>query len=98
MRNALPSHSVLTAKEMGWAELENGDLLSAAERDGFELMLTCDQNLSYQQNMAKRRIALIVLNTNNWFVLQRDLRQIVEALNAAGPGSFSFIDFQRRSR
>jgi hypothetical protein len=97
MRNSLPGHLVSTAKEMGWAELENGALLSAAEKEGFELMLTCDQNLSYQQNMAKRRIALIVLNTNNWNVIQRNLRQIVEAVDAAVLGSFSFVGLQRRS-
>ena len=97
MRIALSNHSVLTAKEMGWAELENGDLLSAAEGEGFELMVTCDQNLSYQQNLSKRRISLVVLNTNNWNVLQRNLRTVIEAVGAAKPGSFCLIDLRRQS-
>jgi predicted nuclease of predicted toxin-antitoxin system len=88
MRIALSNHSVLTAKEMGWAELENGDLLSAAEGEGFELMVTCDQNLSYQQNLSKRRISLVVLNTNNWNVLQRNLRTVIEAVGALSREAF----------
>lgn len=97
LRGALPDHAVKTAKEMGWAELENGDLLRAAEADSFDLMITCDQNLSYQQNMTKRQIALVVLDTNNWNVLQRNFRAIVEAVDGAVRGGFRFLEIRRRS-
>ena len=66
LRRGLPLHSVETALERGWATLLNGDLLQAAENAGFEVMITTDQNLQYQQNLAARRIAIIVLNTTSW--------------------------------
>ena len=61
LRRCLPAHSVTTAFEQGWCDLENGKLLDAAEQSGFELMLTTDSNLQYQQNLTERRIAIIVL-------------------------------------
>lgn len=92
LRTELPDHVIRTAKEMGSAELENGDLLRAAEAERFETMLTCDQNLSYQQNLKGRKLALVVFNTNNWKILRRNLRLIAEAVDRATPGSFQEID------
>ena len=91
LRSALPDHAVNTAQEMGWAELENGDLLRAAEAAGFEIMVTCDQNLSYQQNLTDRKLALVVLDTNNWKILRRNRRLIAEAVYRAIPGSFQAV-------
>jgi len=71
LRKALTDHSVFLADQMGWAEIGNGELLRRAEEAGFEVMLTCDQNLIYQQNMAKRQIALVIPGTNNWHLIQR---------------------------
>ncbi len=76
---------------MGWAELENGELLRTAEAEGFPLMVTCDQNISYQQNMEGRRLALVVLSTNNWNILKLNLEPVVRAVNAATAGSFQFV-------
>ena len=56
-------HTVVKAKERGWDRLSNGDLLTQAERAGFDVLLTADKNMRYQQNLAGRRIALIVLST-----------------------------------
>ena len=91
LRTALPDHTINTAKEMGWAELENGDLLRAAEAADFEMMITCDQNLSYQQNLKGRKLALVVLDTNNWKILRRNPRLIAEAVDCATPGSFQLV-------
>jgi hypothetical protein len=91
LRPSLPDHEVSTAEAMGWAVLENGELLQAAEDAGFELMVTCDQNLSYQQNLQGRKLALVVLSTNNWNLLKRDLPPVITAVNNAQPGSFQFI-------
>ena len=66
LRNGLPLHSVETAHERGWATLRNGDLLQAAENAGFDVMVTTDQNLQYQQNLTARRIAVVVLSTTSW--------------------------------
>jgi predicted nuclease of predicted toxin-antitoxin system len=70
LRESLPEHEVRTADEMGWADLENGELLNAAEAAAFAVMVTCDKNLSYQQNLRGRKLALIVLSTNNWNILK----------------------------
>ncbi len=69
LRRSLRGHEVRTAREMLWTLLENGDLLRAAEDSGFNVMVTGDKNLSYQQNLAGREIALVVLSTNNWNVI-----------------------------
>lgn len=66
LREGLPLHAVETAHERGWATLRNGDLLQAAENAGFEVMITTDQNLQYQLNLAERRIAIVVLSTTSW--------------------------------
>ena len=97
LRKALTEHTVFLADEMGWAKVGNGELLKCAEDASFELMLTCDQNLIYQQNMAKRQISLVILNTNNWKVLLRNLRVIVEAVDLAERGSFRFLEIRRRN-
>ena len=71
LRHALPGHSVETAYERGWSNLCNGDLLTAAEGASFELFVTTDQNLRYQQNLAGRRIAILVLPTTRWPVIEQ---------------------------
>lgn len=66
LRRSLAAHEVATAGQRGWAQLSNGDLLAAAEADAFDLLVTTDQNLRYQQNLAARRIAILVLTVANW--------------------------------
>ena len=66
LRRDLPLHAVETTHERGWATLRNGDLLRAAERAGFEVMITTDQQLKYQQDLTERRIGIVVLNTTSW--------------------------------
>ena len=66
LRHGLPLHGVETTHERGWSTLRNGDLLQAAENAGFDVVITTDQNLQYQQNLAERRIAIVVLSTTSW--------------------------------
>lgn len=66
LRQGLPLHAVETAHERGWSKLRNGELLQVAEDAGFDVMITTDQNMQYQQNLAARRIAIIVLSTTSW--------------------------------
>ena len=91
LRHRLPSHEVVTAREKGWHELKNGVLLSTAERAGFELFVTGDKNLSYQQNLRKRTIALVVLPTINWKILRQDTSSVLAAVDRATPGSFEAL-------
>ena len=88
LRSVLSRHDVKTAFECGWDRLENGALLAAAEASGFEMFVTTDQNLQYQQNLAQRRIAIVVLATANWPRLRPHTRLVVKALEAIAPGAF----------
>jgi hypothetical protein len=57
--------AVDTAVEKGWSQLNNGILIESAERDGYDTLITTDQNLRYQQNLKDRKIAIIVLKTTS---------------------------------
>jgi predicted nuclease of predicted toxin-antitoxin system len=93
LRHSLDGHVVSTTDEMGWAELENGQLLRAAEESGFEVMITGDKNLTYQQNLLGRKIALVVLSTNNWNIVKLQPQLVLAVLTLATPGSFQFAAF-----
>ena len=66
LRHYLLNHIVETVYEKGWSNLKNGDLLTQAETEGFDALITTDQNLRYQQNLSSRRISVVVLLTTNW--------------------------------
>ena len=72
--------------------MENGELLSVAEAAGFEIVVTTDKNLGYQQNLAGRKIAIVVLGQGRWSLIKRRVAQIVATVNAAAPGSFAEVD------
>ena len=72
----------------------NGVLLRAAEAAGFEAMITADQNIAYQQNLAERIIALVILPTNDWSRLKAAVPQITAALEPATPKSFQTVDIE----
>ena len=92
LRNELPGHAVATAYEMGWAALENGDLLSATEAS-FDAFITTDQNLRYQQNLRARRLAILVLPTTSWPMIRLHLPKVTAAVNALRPGDFVELNF-----
>ena len=71
LRYALKAHVVVDAIERGWERLENGALLDAAEAAAFEILVTADKNIRYQQNLAGRKIAVVVLGNAQWPVLRR---------------------------
>ena len=85
-------HTVTEARARGWEELGNGDLLKEAETAGFELLVTTDKNLSYQQNLTGRKIAIVVLGKGRWSLIRRYVAQVVAAVNASTPGSFTEVD------
>lgn len=86
-----PGVSVVTTWFQGWSGLRNGELLTAAEDDGFDLFITADQELTYQQNLAGRKIAILILSTNNWALIQASIRDIVAAIRAVTPGDFRVV-------
>jgi predicted nuclease of predicted toxin-antitoxin system len=93
LRNHLPNHIVATAYEKGWSNLKNGDLLTLAEAKGFDVLITTDQNLRYQQNLSGRRIGVIVLLTTNWPRIKKNVALVVQAIDKIHPGSYEEIDF-----
>ena len=87
LRRSLSGHTVSTAYEMGWSGLENGDLLNSAER-AFDLLITTDQNLQYQQNLTGRRLAILVLPTTSWLEIRNHLAEISAAVDQIRPGEY----------
>lgn len=88
LRAALSGHAVETTWQHGWSELSNGDLLTNAEAAGFDLLLTTDQKLRYQQNLSGRRIAILVLNVANWPTLKPHATEIAAAVDSMRPGEY----------
>jgi len=88
LRSYLPAHSVTTVFEKGWSTLQNGDLLRAAEREDFEVFVTTDQNLKYQQNLADYKIAVVVLPTTSWPVIEKSANQVADAIDGMKPGEY----------
>lgn len=88
LRRHMARHKVTTAVHMGWGQLSNGTLLKVAENAGFELMITGDKNLAYQQNLKNRKIALIILGTTHRYTLEANMATVLAAVSRAKPGSF----------
>ena len=86
LRRYLLEHVVDTANERGWSELINGDLLDNAEAEGYEILITADQSMSYQQNLARRHIAVVVLLSNRWPDVRTRIAEIHAALEEVQQG------------
>ena len=88
MRKALAAHVVETAYERGWSGLENGVLISAAENAGFEVLVTTDRNLKYQQNLSARMLSIVGLLSTSWPRIRLALPAVVGAIDSAKPGGY----------
>ena len=84
-------HTVTKAKDRGWDRLTNGDLLAEAERAGFDVLLTADKNMRYQQNLAGRGIALVVLSTPQWPLVRLHIERIAAAVNLCHTRSYAEV-------
>ncbi|MBN8732399.1 MAG: hypothetical protein J0L64_17790 [Acidobacteria bacterium] len=93
---SLVGHEVAFARQIGWHELKNGELLREAEEAGYDLLLTSDKNIRYQQNLSGRKIAIVVLGNQQWPDVQLHLERVLEAVNAATPGSFSEVEIPHK--
>jgi len=96
IRNALTGHAVKTAYEQGWSTLLNGELLRVAEEAGFDVLLTTDKNLAYQQNLGGRKIAIVALGRNRWSLIEPVLGRISEVVGQARPGSYVLVEIPAR--
>jgi len=93
---ALSGHDVTEAIERGWDRISNGELLKLAEEAGFELLLTTDKQIKYQQNLTGRKIAIVVLANSTWRVVRLYLERVAVAVNVATPGSYAEVDIPYR--
>lgn len=92
LRRFLKRHIVETAAQRGWDRLKNGDLLRAAEAAGFEVFVTPDKNMPYQQNLKDFRIAVVILGSAQWPALQEHVDRVVAAVDGAKSGSYTRVD------
>jgi hypothetical protein len=96
LRPYLKGHIVRTAAQQGWDRLKNGDLLNAAEAAAFDLLLTTDKNMRYQQNLERRKIAVLVLGQQDWGLLRPHIQLVVDAVYAAVPGSYTEVEIPNK--
>jgi predicted nuclease of predicted toxin-antitoxin system len=94
----LKAHEVTRSVELGWQGLKNGDLLDVAKGRGFDVMVTADRNLAYQQNLKGQRLAIDVLPSGNWPLLKPVVAEVVEAIGESKPGGFTELKLARRRR
>ena len=87
LRRHFTEHTVSTAYELGWSTLKNGELLDAAESE-FDVLVTVDQNLRYEQKLAGRSLAILVLPFASWPRLQRHTEAIIAAIGSLTPGAY----------
>ena len=81
LARALKRHRVILARELQWQSFENSALLDAAEQAGFDVLVTCDQNIAYQQNLTSRTLAVVILSTNHWPSLRPFAVHIASAID-----------------
>ncbi len=98
LRKLLGQHDVVTVTYMGWTGLKNGELLRLAEDNGMEVFLTGDQTITYEQNLAGRRLAIVALSAIQLPIIKKNLPKIIAAIDSAAPGSFQAVDCGTFSR
>jgi hypothetical protein len=92
----LKVHTVTLARTASWDRLPDRELLDTAEEAGFDLLLTTDKNIAAQQNLKARSIAIVVLGNSQWRIVQRHVRKIAAAVEAATPGCYKEVDIPIR--
>jgi hypothetical protein len=89
---SLRGHEVIEARKLRWERISNGELLKLAEGAGFDVLVTTDKNVRYQQNLADRKISIVVLGNSPWWLVRQHLDAIAAAVNAATPASYAEVD------
>jgi hypothetical protein len=91
LRAFLKPHTVVTAYERGWDRLQNGDLLKIAEAEAFDVLVTTDAGIKYQQNLSGRKIAIVVLLSTSWPKIQGKTTEVATAVESAAAGGYQEI-------
>ncbi len=91
MHKLLVGHDCTTAQKRGWGGVKNGDLLRLAEGE-FDLFVTSDQNIRYQQNIAGRRLPILELSTNDLRRIRAAAAELLSAVANIEPGEFRRLE------
>ena len=91
LRHHLRKHSVDRSAERGWELLDSGELLRRAEEEGYEIIVTTDQSMRHQQNLAGRRLAIVVLLATAWPRVQHRTAEIRAAIEEVRPGELTEV-------
>lgn len=91
LRQHLTEHLVDSVSERDWSGLGNGDLIDIAELEGYDVLVTTDQNMRYQQNLAGRHLTVVVLRSTSWPKIQLKIEVIRTVLEEARPGEFKEV-------
>ena len=92
LRLLLGPHEAVTTAYQGWAGISNGELVTVAENAGFDVLVTAEQGLNYQQNLQGRKLALVVLSTNRNSLVAGNAALITAAIDEAAPGTFVYVE------
>jgi predicted nuclease of predicted toxin-antitoxin system len=92
LRECLTEYEVVTAVYAGFGGFKNGALLKAAEYAGFDVLVSGDLSLEYQQNLKERKIAIVSLSANNWQIVRNNVPAISAAIRTSTPGSFTRVE------
>ena len=92
LTRSLKAHTIVEARARGWERYKNGELLNAAEEAGFDVLVTSDKSIRYQQNLTGRKIALVVLRQGRWRLVRQRLEAIAAAVDAATAGSYTEVE------
>jgi len=86
LRRFLLTCDVKVADEMGWSRTQNGLLLDAAEQAGFDVVLSGDQTIKYEQNMTGRKVGVVSMSDNHWPIVKDHIAAIADAIQEVQPG------------
>ena len=86
LRNVLPGHEVHTAGYLGWSRLENGDLLESAASHGYDMLITCDQGMRYEQNLGRYDVTVLTIMSGDWNLIRQNIGLVREGMITAVRG------------
>lgn len=92
LRALLTNHIVATVYELGWSRLTNGELLRQAEAAGYDIFITTDQNLRYQQDITDRALAIAVLKATSWPRVKRHAAHVIAQIDSLPAGGYVEIE------
>jgi len=93
LKDELFGHEIKTVFQLGWSNLSNGALIALAE-ESFDLLITTDQQLRYQQNLAGRKLRIAVLMTTSWPRIKAQIAEVREAIEDMTPGQYKEISLR----